>query len=302
MRFAHAQGARAREPAQRALRVRFRLARNTRQAQLGHHDAAIGDEYDFARPHLPEQRAEASLELPHAHRFHGKQCSHMRLHWQPCRVRAATRRASGSLRVIRQQAVKLGHRIDDLLEFSRMGRKSLALRRIEMTTLVEQIYQELSSGAASGRVVVIEPLPAALGDPALIGRVWANLLSNAITFTGKTDEPKITVSGKVEGAEAVHWVTDNGAGFSRFRLQRTPPPAPPCSAHGSVVGCVERRVYRKDVLLSHVRQQFRLADAPPVGAGLCTPDRPAAGRWWAYGVRDRPRAESSTLEALDFST
>ena len=39
-------------------------------------------------------------------------------------------------------------------------------------------------------------------DPALIGRVWAKLLSNAITFTGKTDEPKITVSGKVEGAEA----------------------------------------------------------------------------------------------------
>ena len=50
-------------------------------------------------------------------------------------------------------------------------------------------------------------------DSDLIGQVWANLLDNAIKFTGKREGARIEVGYREEADRHVFFVRDNGAGF-----------------------------------------------------------------------------------------
>ena len=118
------------------------------------------------------------------------------------------------LRVVRESTQRMGELIDGLLKFSRTGRGAVAATAIDMEALVRSALQEMSAPAADPRLrIEIGPLPAALGDPALIKQVWINLLSNAIKFSNKRDDAQIEVNGSSDAREHVYRVKDNGAGF-----------------------------------------------------------------------------------------
>jgi light-regulated signal transduction histidine kinase (bacteriophytochrome) len=44
--------------------------------------------------------------------------------------------------------------------------------------------------------------------------VWANLLPNAVTFTGPRASALITVDGALEGNDSLYTIDDNGVGFT----------------------------------------------------------------------------------------
>jgi len=68
----------------------------------------------------------------------------------------------------------------------------------------------MRGGAA---VCVIAALPAARGDRRLLRQVWANLIGNALKYSGKHASPVITVTGSSEDEELRYCVSDNGVGF-----------------------------------------------------------------------------------------
>ena len=115
------------------------------------------------------------------------------------------------LRIVLDQGRMMGKLIDDLLEFSRLGRQALVTSNIDMSALVAQVLQELRQDAAPA--IALPPLPDAAGDPALIKQVWVNLLANAIKFSANAPAPRIEVTGHADGVENVYCVRDNGAGF-----------------------------------------------------------------------------------------
>ena len=122
------------------------------------------------------------------------------------------------LGVIRDSSRKLGELIDDLLEYSRLGRRPLASAAVDMRRLVEEAFAALP--AAGGRAPRLElgALPAARGDATLLQQAWFNLLANAAKFSGKREQPLIAVRGDEHGAQCVYCVQDNGAGFDmRYR-------------------------------------------------------------------------------------
>ena len=59
----------------------------------------------------------------------------------------------------------------------------------------------------------MEALPGTRGDAALLGKVWAILLSNAVKFSAVRENPEIRVEGSILNGEAVYSVRDNGVGF-----------------------------------------------------------------------------------------
>jgi light-regulated signal transduction histidine kinase (bacteriophytochrome) len=62
--------------------------------------------------------------------------------------------------------------------------------------------------------VEIEPGLVAAADPALMGRVMANLVGNAWKFTSKKSPATISVGAQPqEDGETAYYVRDNGAGF-----------------------------------------------------------------------------------------
>ncbi len=129
--------------------------------------------------------------------------------------------ARRKLDVIQDEARRMGLLIDDLLAFSRLGRKSMQMTDIDMMALARANYENLNGHGTGAPVDFhLAMLPRAKGDRALLGQVWANLLANALKFSGKREHPLIEVSAISNEAEHVYFVRDNGAGFDpRYRAK-----------------------------------------------------------------------------------
>ena len=118
------------------------------------------------------------------------------------------------LDVIRNNTRRMGQLIDDLLDFSRLGRTEIHLSRIDMASMARSVFEELLPPGETGKTEFrVGSLPDAFGDPTLVRAVWANLLSNAIKFSGNKERRAVEVGGKTAGDENVYFVRDNGAGF-----------------------------------------------------------------------------------------
>jgi signal transduction histidine kinase len=117
------------------------------------------------------------------------------------------------LGVVRDNSRKMGELIDDLLEFSRLGRKPLAIAEMDMTRLAKEALGGVLLSREDAPGLVLKPLPRVHGDAALVKQVWANLLGNAVKFSSRSGQPLIEVSGRENGTEIVYCVKDNGAGF-----------------------------------------------------------------------------------------
>lgn len=127
--------------------------------------------------------------------------------------------ARRKLGIIRGQADKMGELIDNLLKFSRLGRKALNPAPIDMAALARGTFEALERASADEQPEFrLGRLPPATADRSLMEQVWANLLSNAIKFSSKTENPVVEVGAVVDENENVYYVRDNGAGFDpRYR-------------------------------------------------------------------------------------
>jgi len=119
-----------------------------------------------------------------------------------------------ALNIILNNTVKMSRLIDDLLKFSRMGKKKLRVSEISVFPLVKKVYKELL-GLNSGRKVELklEKLYNMWGDNSLITQVFSNLISNAIKYTQPRDEAIIEIGSRKESGKCVYYIKDNGVGF-----------------------------------------------------------------------------------------
>ena len=118
------------------------------------------------------------------------------------------------LKVISDEAVRMGQLIDALLNFSRLNRQPLHLEELSHQALVSQAREQLVANLAGRRVeITVGDLPSGSGDPGLLQQVWLNLLDNAIKYTGHCPVAKIHLGGRRADYEVIYFVQDNGAGF-----------------------------------------------------------------------------------------
>lgn len=120
------------------------------------------------------------------------------------------------LGIIRNNAQKMGHLIDDLLAFSRLGRKQVELSTIDMSGLAQDVLVQFETEANGPNTanVTIGELPPASGDKALLRQVFVNLISNAIKYSGTKENTPVEIGGeKSETGENVYYVRDHGVGF-----------------------------------------------------------------------------------------
>ena len=113
---------------------------------------------------------------------------------------------------IARNAQRLGRMVDDLLEFSHLGRGELTVERFDPNPLVAEAIE--SARASYPRAVVTaQGLPEMTGDRGLLLQVFENLLGNALKFSAKVDAPRVEVGATVLDGETAFFVRDNGAGF-----------------------------------------------------------------------------------------
>ena len=119
------------------------------------------------------------------------------------------------LSIISDSAKQMGKLIDDLLNFSRMGRASLRYGLVDFNYLVNQVIGEIKSGNNYKNIKwELMQLPSLPADFSLMKIVFVNLLNNAIKYSEKVDSPKIQIGFKnSDESKIVFYVRDNGAGF-----------------------------------------------------------------------------------------
>lgn len=117
------------------------------------------------------------------------------------------------LAVIMKNSKQMGILIDDLLDFSRLGRKKMRLVGVNSNTLVEEVITELN--IENNISIKIETLVNCIADRGLLKHVWQNLISNSVKYTSKALEASIHIYSYIDKEMIVYCIEDNGVGFDK---------------------------------------------------------------------------------------
>lgn len=109
---------------------------------------------------------------------------------------------------------KMGHLIDDLLAFSKLGRKQISGSEINMQEMVSTLCDEISKENPNRLIeFTIHPLTPINGDPSLINQVWINLIDNSVKYSKYKIKTVIEIGCYQKDDQTVYFIKDNGAGF-----------------------------------------------------------------------------------------
>jgi two-component system, sensor histidine kinase and response regulator len=109
-------------------------------------------------------------------------------------------------------AKRLGELIDDLLQLSRLGRKTLEKMDLDMTELAKTVANEmLSLDWPSPIEIVVEPGMRSYSDPGLTRLLLQNLLENACKYSPQGGT--IYVASLIQDDVPVYFIRDEGIGF-----------------------------------------------------------------------------------------
>ena len=112
-----------------------------------------------------------------------------------------------------RMAQKMISIIDELLLLAQVRREDVALERLDMGAIVDEVlarlHQQLTEAGAE--LHIPDTWPTVLGYAQWVEELWANYLSNAIKYGGQP--PRIELGARQEGDAVRFWVRDNGPGI-----------------------------------------------------------------------------------------
>lgn len=115
--------------------------------------------------------------------------------------------------LVRENAVQMGQLVDDLLAFSRLGRHSLKIQSVDPNPIVSEVLEEIITDEDRNSEIQRLYIEECRADPSLLRQVFSNLISNALKYSRKSEQPKITIGCETQGDEVIYYVMDNGVGF-----------------------------------------------------------------------------------------
>jgi len=114
---------------------------------------------------------------------------------------------------IKHNTTKMGMLIDDLLAFSRLGRKEIQKSNIDMNELTKEVLVGINKSIAHSAEIKIGKLHSAKADYSLLYQVMLNLISNAVKYSSKKEHPLVEIFSEEKNGEIIFSVKDNGVGF-----------------------------------------------------------------------------------------
>ena len=109
---------------------------------------------------------------------------------------------------------KMGQLIDNLLEFSHIGKLNISLVEVAIKELLDAVINDLRHHETDRKIkITLKELHNIKGDQNMLKQVFINLISNAFKYTGKKKEALIEIGSYREKNYCTYYVKDNGAGF-----------------------------------------------------------------------------------------
>jgi signal transduction histidine kinase/CHASE3 domain sensor protein len=104
--------------------------------------------------------------------------------------------------------------INDLLTYSRAGRRDEQHIEVDLEVMLERVIRSLEVAIEeSGATITHDPLPTIVGDPVGLGQLLQNLVGNAVKFHSEKS-PNVHVSAERQEHAWQFGVRDNGIGIA----------------------------------------------------------------------------------------
>lgn len=117
-------------------------------------------------------------------------------------------------------ATRMQRMINDLLNYSRVGRRGKEFQPTNCEDVLSQVVANLKLAIEeSGALVTHDPLPTVMADESQLVQLFQNLVGNAIRYRNQKS-PRIHVSAVDKGNERVFSVSDNGIGIEPQHFDR----------------------------------------------------------------------------------
>ena len=172
--------------------------------------------------------------------------------------------ARQQLNMLTECTCQMARLIEKLLVFSRVTRKPMRKRRVDLRRLVQEVLEEQQQEQDGRRIeVMIQDLVPCQADRTLVREVVMNLVANALKFTRLRETARITIGCTETEGETAYFVQDNGVGFD---------------------------MRDSDLLFLPFHRLHKAADFEGAGIGLALAKRIVerhGGRIWAAGEVDK---------------
>lgn len=132
----------------------------------------------------------------------------------------------GTAREVLSRIQRAAQRMDDVLQnllvYSRVGQAGMSFGAVDIGNIVTEILIQHHGVIQErrARIEVAAPLHVAHASRELLGQIIANLLTNALKYTEKDQEPHISFSSVQRDDQVVICVADNGIGIEPKYHQR----------------------------------------------------------------------------------
>lgn len=123
-------------------------------------------------------------------------------------------RGQAYLKRVHSEVARMDHLINDLLELSRLGRRSMERTPADLAAMARTVVSRLRETDPNRNVEVIiaDSLPVE-GDEHLLDILLTNLLGNAWKFTSTRPKARIEVGRMDARDSSAFFIRDNGVGF-----------------------------------------------------------------------------------------
>jgi len=128
------------------------------------------------------------------------------------------------LGLIRKSSKLMGALVDDLLNFSKLGKQEINKTKISPSEIVLELIGNVSAEEKQKIEIEVHTLPDCEANSILLRQVFENLISNAIKFSKNNEKPSIEIGythatppekeGLTQKELPCYYVKDNGIGFN----------------------------------------------------------------------------------------
>ena len=177
---------------------------------------------------------------------------------------------------IRSNSQRMSTLIDDLLNMSRVVRREMNKKGVNLSKIAEDTFKELTEFVGKRKIILnLSREMFDFADPQLIKLCFQNLFDNALKFSQRNKKTTIEVGFEEKNNQKIYYVRDNGVGFDE--------------KYSSKLFGVFQRL--------HTQEEF-----PGTGVGLATVQKiinKHGGKIWAESKLNKGTTFYFTLNEID---